>query len=275
MLDTARGADTLDKGHYAQERVPGIRAIALPSRALVKRVDDRRDNTASHPVAGEKLNRESLQEKKDGQISEAHPEPAGCASRRMPARWQEQIPSRAWVWDAAHVPIPGRCVPDPLRQNGPELQAPRGVRTPAGSHLFLVFIGENGLERSSMQGESHDISRSDPFVWQGCGEQFVDHLAPRGADASSSGGRWMRGDDDWCVRCGRGEMQIRAIKECPPSPRGADGSEAFPVARRDGPAPGGDRGDRRPCLPSRRPIQLNLRQWLHGHLSLTFALPPG
>src|SRR6266567_8502035 len=103
--------------------------------------------------------------------------------------------------------------------------------------MFLVFIGENGLERSSMQGESHDISRSDPFLWQGCGEQFVDHLAPRGADASSSGGRWMRGDDDSCVRCGRGEMQIRAIKECPTSPRGADESEAFPVARRDGPAP--------------------------------------
>ncbi len=130
MLDTARGADTLDKGHYAQETVPGIRAIALTSRALVERVDDRRDNAASHPGAGEKLNRESLQEKKDGRISEAHPEPEGCASRRMPARWQEQapppgreqIPSRAWVWDAAHVPIPGRCVPDPLRQNGPRHQ---------------------------------------------------------------------------------------------------------------------------------------------------------
>ena len=77
-------------------------------------------------------------------------------------------------------------VPDPLRQNEPELLAPRGVRTPAGSRLFLVFIGENCLERSLMQVESHDISRSEPFLWQGRVEQFVNHLALRGADGSST-----------------------------------------------------------------------------------------
>ena len=247
MLDTARGADTLDKGHYAQETVPGIRAIALTSRALVERVDDRRNNTASHPGAGEKLNRESLQEKKDGRISEAHPEPEGCASRRMPARWQEQAP-----------PPGGSKF---RRAHGCGMQ--RMSQFPGGA--FQIHCARMG----------HDISRSDPFLWQGRGEQFVDHLAPRGADGSSSGGRWMRGDDDSCVRCGRGEMQIRAIKECPTSPRGADESEAFPVARRDGPAPGGDRGDHRPCLPSRRPIQLHLRQSLHGHLGHPDAPPPG
>jgi hypothetical protein len=45
-------------------------------------------------------------------------------------------------------------VPDPLRQNEPELLAPRGVRTPAGSRLFLVFIGENSHVLPGMQQDA-------------------------------------------------------------------------------------------------------------------------
>jgi hypothetical protein len=48
-------------------------------------------------------------------------------------------------------------VPDPLAEDLPELLPTSGMRTPAGSHLFLILIGEDGLKGPTMQVQLHDI----------------------------------------------------------------------------------------------------------------------
>jgi hypothetical protein len=58
-------------------------------------------------------------------------------------------------------------IPDPLREDLPELLAAGGVRTPAIRILFLVLIAEHGLERSPVQVESHHIGRGERALRQG------------------------------------------------------------------------------------------------------------
>ena len=87
-------------------------------------------------------------------------------------------------------------VPHPLSNDLPELLTTGSVGTPARSRLFPVFIGQNGLERSPVQVEVHDIGRGERALWQGREEQFVDHPVSRGADGTGSGRCWMGGDDN-------------------------------------------------------------------------------
>jgi hypothetical protein len=56
-------------------------------------------------------------------------------------------------------------VPDPLRQNEPELLAPGRVRTPVVVVLFVIFIRKYALEGSPVQVESHHIGRSERAWW--------------------------------------------------------------------------------------------------------------
>lgn len=105
-------------------------------------------------------------------------------------------------------------VPDPLGEHLPKLLAAGGVRTPAVRLLFLIFITQNALECSPVQVEIHHIGRGERALWQGRKEQFVDHLATRGADRGSGGAHGMRGDDHPCAGACWGQKHIRAVKEC-------------------------------------------------------------
>src|SRR2546421_10908602 len=79
--------------------------------------------------------------------------------------------------------------------------------------MLLILIGENRLERSPVQVESHHIGRGERAHRQGRVEQLVDHLATRGADLRRGLAGRMGGDDDPWARSCRGQRQIRAVKE--------------------------------------------------------------
>lgn len=114
-------------------------------------------------------------------------------------------------------------VPDPLCQNKPELLAPGRVRAPAVRILLLISITKHALERSPMQIQIHHIGRSACSWWQSGVEQLVDDPATCGANRGGGSGRWMSGNDDLCAWSGWGKTHIRAVKEGPAGPRGADG----------------------------------------------------
>lgn len=115
-------------------------------------------------------------------------------------------------------------VPDPLREHLPKLLARGGVPAPSGRDLVLD-LHPRERTRTHLDGrrESHDIGRSECFLWQGREEQLIDDLATRGADRSREGGRRMRGDDHPDAWSCRSQQQIRAVKERTTGSRGADG----------------------------------------------------
>jgi hypothetical protein len=72
----------------------------------------------------------------------------------------------------------------PLRQDLPELLAPRGMRTPAIYVLLLVFISKRTLERSPMEIEIDHIGRSERAWWQGRVAHLVESSADGGEEES-------------------------------------------------------------------------------------------
>jgi hypothetical protein len=110
-------------------------------------------------------------------------------------------------------------VPNPLRENEPELLAPGGVRTPTIRILFFVLISEHGFKRPAMQVQGNHISRSERAWRQGGVEQLVDHPATRGAHGSLGQGRLVCGNDDPCAWTGWRKPEVREVKECPTGSR--------------------------------------------------------
>src|SRR6266849_6674272 len=76
-------------------------------------------------------------------------------------------------------------IPDPLREDLPELLPIGRMRHPAIRVLFLIFIGEHRFKGPAMQVEIKHISGCEG-VWRDSGEElFIDDPVPQRAD-----GRW-------------------------------------------------------------------------------------
>src|SRR6266516_3941786 len=104
----------------------------------------------------------------------------------MAARQPEQIRSNAQERERGAAPNRGRCVPEPLIQDLPELLTTRCVRTPTIRILFRIFIRENGLKGAPSQIQIKPIHTGERRRWR-CGEERVMHRRP------AQGGRaWFR-----------------------------------------------------------------------------------
>lgn len=66
-------------------------------------------------------------------------------------------------------------IPQPLREDLPELLSASGMRTPAVRVLLGVFVGKNGFKGPSMQIQVQHIFRAARGEWQSGDKQFVDH----------------------------------------------------------------------------------------------------
>jgi hypothetical protein len=65
-------------------------------------------------------------------------------------------------------------VPDPLREDLPELLPARSVRDPTIGILFLIFVGEHSFKGSSLQVEMKDIGSSKGLWWESGEEELID-----------------------------------------------------------------------------------------------------
>ena len=87
-------------------------------------------------------------------------------------------------------------VPNPLREDLPDLLPTGGVRTPAIRILLLIFIGEDRLERSSSQVEVDHIGGCERDLGQGREEAFVDHSLSSHSNRGGRGTGWMGSHND-------------------------------------------------------------------------------
>jgi hypothetical protein len=186
-----------------------------------------------------------------------------------------QILSCAWVWDGVHAPILGRCVPDPLCEDLPELLAPGGMRTPTIYVLLQIFISKRTLERSPMQIEIDHIGRRERSLWQRGVEQLVDHFATCDTDFRTGLSSRMCGNDDPQAWSGGRKREIREVKER--STRSRFGMARLLVwglcetsLNRHK-----TRGDRSPYLASHTRVPLNPPQWLHCRIDRPDGPPLG
>jgi hypothetical protein len=105
-------------------------------------------------------------------------------------------------------------IPDPLIENLPTFLTTRGTRAPAIRVLLYVLIPKSGLKGTAMQIQIQHISSSEGGLWCGGEKEFIDRSRTQNPNGRfGSGGGRMRCHDQAHTSLGRGERNIRAIKE--------------------------------------------------------------
>jgi len=188
--DIARAADSRDSlGSWRRRALAACHPLrgALRSHAGSCLLG----SAAYHPLEEQNRSRRTARLSRASQPQGKHSR-KGKPRLQTPLPWREQTRWCAWGSAPIDAPVPGRCVPDPLRDDLPGGLPSSRVRTPAVGVLFLVFIGQGGGVSPTMQIEGDDIGRGESALGQSS-EEFVDQARAGEADAALlSGGRMSR-----------------------------------------------------------------------------------
>jgi len=104
-------------------------------------------------------------------------------------------------------------IPDPLREDLPELLPTRRMRHPAIGILFLIFIGEHRLKGPSMQVEIKHVGGTEGVWWDGRKELLRDRAVVQRPDGRWGGSGQTRSQEHAHPRPGRREGNIQTIGE--------------------------------------------------------------
>jgi hypothetical protein len=104
-------------------------------------------------------------------------------------------------------------IPDPLREDLPELLATRRVGDPAVAILFLIFLGEHSFKGTSMQVEMKHIRGRKGLWWHGAQEDLANQSVFGDANSGRSGSDRVGGNDHTHTRSGWGKWNIHEIEK--------------------------------------------------------------
>ena len=104
-------------------------------------------------------------------------------------------------------------IPEPLREDLPELLPTRRMRNPAVRVLLSIFIGEDRLKGSSMQVQIKHVGGTEGVWWDGRKELLRDRAVVQRPDGRWGGTDRMSGQEHAHPRPGRREGNIQTIGE--------------------------------------------------------------
>src|SRR5947209_7262033 len=104
-------------------------------------------------------------------------------------------------------------IPEPLREDLPELLPTGRMRNPAVRVLFSIFIGEDRLKGASMQVQIKHVGGTEGVWWDGSKELLIDRTVVQRPDGRWGGTDRMSGQEHAHPRPGGREGNIQAIIE--------------------------------------------------------------
>lgn len=96
-------------------------------------------------------------------------------------------------------------VPHPLGENLGKLLATRRMGIPPIGLLLLVFVGQHGFKRATMQVEIQHIRGRQRWGEEGADEKFLDHAVSLNADCGRRASSRMGSDHQAHLGSGRGQ----------------------------------------------------------------------
>src|SRR6266699_349259 len=104
-------------------------------------------------------------------------------------------------------------IPDPLADHLPQFLSSSRVTTPAGSRLFLIFIGKGRFKGATMQIQLDDIGGDERLLRQLGEEEFVDDARTRDANPALLFAGWMGRHHHAAMHARGSHRHIRAVVE--------------------------------------------------------------
>ncbi len=109
-------------------------------------------------------------------------------------------------------------IPDPLREDLPDLLTVWRVGTPAIRVLLTIFIGQHRLETATMQIELDHIGSREAGSRQGGEEKLIDYRVSSDPNGSLGSGSRMSGDNDPTMMALCADREVSTVKEVPTGP---------------------------------------------------------